>query len=53
MNTKTTEDKKSIRYIFKPTNSIEDSEIKYKESDLVRYYADHKYDAKYQNEKEL
>ena len=48
---KNTEDKKSIRYIFKPTNSIEDSEIKYKESDLVRYYADHKYDAKYQNEK--
>ena len=48
---KNTEDKKSIRYVFKPTNSIEDSEIKYKESDLVRYYADHKYDAKYQNEK--
>lgn len=48
---KNTEDKKSIRYVFKPTNSIEDSEIKYNESDLVRYYADHKYDAKYQNEK--
>ena len=36
---------------FKPTNSIEDSEIKYNESDLVRYYAGHKYDAKYQNGK--
>ncbi|MBT5438908.1 MAG: hypothetical protein HOK92_06880, partial [Flavobacteriales bacterium] len=48
---KNTEDKKSIRYVFKPTNSIEDSEIKYNESDLVRYYAGHKYDAKYQNGK--
>ena len=48
---KNSEDKKSIRYVFKPTNSIEDSEIKYKEGDLVRYYADHKYDAKYQKDK--
>ena len=44
-------DKKSIRYIFKPTNSIADSEIKFKEADLVKYYATHKYDAKYQNSK--
>lgn len=42
--------KKSIRYVFKPTNSIEDTEIKYKESDLVKYYSEHKYDGKYQND---
>ena len=45
------ENKKSIRYVFKPTNSIEDSEIKFKESDLIKYYVDHKYEGKYQNDK--
>ena len=45
------ENKKSIRYVFKPTNSIKDSEIKFKESDLIKYYVDHKYEGKYQNDK--
>ena len=44
------ENKKSIRYVFKPNNSIDDSEIKYKESDLIKYYADHKFEGKYQND---
>ena len=43
--------KKAIRYIFKPTNSIDDSEIKYSESDLVKFYTQHKFDANYQNDK--
>ena len=34
---KAKENKKSIRYVFKPNNSIDDSEIKYKESDLIKY----------------
>lgn len=42
--------KKSIRYVFKPNNSIDDSEIKYQESDLIKYYADHKFEGKYQND---
>ena len=42
--------KKTIRYVVKNTNSIPDSDIKFKESDLIKYYANHKYDAKYQNQ---
>jgi peptidyl-prolyl cis-trans isomerase D len=43
--------KKSIRYIFKPSSSVSDEDIKYNESDLAKYYAEHKFDPQYQNEK--
>ena len=42
--------KKTIRYVVKNSNSIADSDIKFKESDLLKYYSNHKYDAKYQNQ---
>ena len=42
--------KKTIRYVVKNTNSIPDSDIKFKESDLIKYYSNHKYDAKYQEQ---
>ena len=43
--------KKSIRYIFKPSSTVSDDKINYTEKDIAKYYANHKYDAQYQNEK--
>jgi peptidyl-prolyl cis-trans isomerase D len=43
--------KKSIRYVFKPSSTVSDDKIKYTEKDIAKYYANHKYDAQYQNEK--
>ncbi len=42
--------KKSIRYVFKPSRTVSDEEIKYNDTDIASYYAAHKYDSKYQNE---
>jgi len=43
--------KKSIRYVFKPSSTVSDDKIKYTETDIAQYYANHKFDAQYQNDK--